>query len=264
MEGGTLHDEIHGRGPLPLDRVVDALLDATRGIMYLHSKNVIHRDLKPRNLLVSRGMVKVADMGESKQLAHATLARTAGSFGEGTLAYMAPEMRIVDDFRTVKIDLFNLGVIIIEMDSGRQPNPGPEMRRLGPGQFVGVPEAERRATELAAMRHPRLRDLALACIDDAEERRPTAARVLELLEGVAASDEYRQAQFAAAPPAAPAGGGEAAGGAAVAAADERFAEQLRAERVARAAADAARREAEEHLRQHVAEADAALLAARHH
>jgi serine/threonine protein kinase len=193
VEGGTLHAEIHADAPMRFRRIIDALLDVTRGVLYLHSQGVIHRDLKPKNLLVmgGSGVVKVADLGEAKQLAHTTLARTSGSFGVGTPVYMAPEMRMGEEHRTVLVDIFSLGVIIIEMDSGRQPNPGPEMRRRG-RQFMGVPEAERRAADLAAMRHPRLRELAVACIDDAEERRPTAARVLELLQGMAASDEYRR------------------------------------------------------------------------
>jgi hypothetical protein len=141
-------------------------------------RTLIHRDIKPANILAvveSGRLVKVllADFGESKQLTM-TMTRAAGTVA-GTPLYMAPEMYEEEDGKGPKADVFSAGVVLIEMGSGRQPNPGPQMRRR-----QHVPEEERRAEDVAAVHHPEISDLARRCIVDDEAARAAAPEIQRL------------------------------------------------------------------------------------
>jgi len=127
----------------------------------------------------------LADFGESKQLTM-TMTRAAGTVA-GTPLYMAPEMHEEEDAKGPKADVFSTGVVLVEMGSGRQPNPGPERRRR---QIV--PEEERRAQDMRAVRHPQIADLARRCIVDDEGARATAAELEQVCaEMLAQLDQHR-------------------------------------------------------------------------
>ena len=187
IEGGTLHDLIHHAryeqlrdevGCLPLPTQLTVAHDIFSGLSYLAGKHLIHRDIKPANILavVEDGqLVKVllADFGESKQLTM-TMTRAAGTMA-GTPLYMAPEMHEEEDAKGSKADVFSAGVVLVEMGSGRQPNPGPQVRRR---QLV--PEEVRRAEDMAAVRQPQILDLARRCIVDNEAERASAVELAKL------------------------------------------------------------------------------------
>lgn len=119
----------------------------------------------------------IADLGEAKQLASETLRRTQGTRGVGTPLYMAPEMMAAEEYRTVQVDMFSLGVMIAEMSSGRAPNPGPPDtgRRDPSGRRVLALELERRASDVQAMRHPSLRAIVQRCLSENPVERPTSS-----------------------------------------------------------------------------------------
>ena len=187
IAGGTLHDLVHharyaqlrdAMGLLPLPTQLAVAHDIFSGLSYLAGKHLIHRDIKPANILAvveSGRLIKVllADFGESKQLTM-TMTRAAGTVA-GTPLYMAPEMYEEEDGKGPKADVFSAGVVLIEMGSGRQPNPGPQMRRR-----QHVPEEERRAEDVAAVHHPEISDLARRCIVDDEAARAAAPEIQRL------------------------------------------------------------------------------------
>jgi len=187
IPGGTLHDLIHHAryaqlrdeaGCLPLPTQLAVAHDIFSGLSYLAGKHLIHRDIKPANILTvteNGQLVKIllADFGESKQLTM-TMTRAAGTVA-GTPLYMAPEMHEEDDAKGPKADVFSAGVVLVEMGSGRQPNPGPERRRR---QLV--PEEERRAEDMRAVHHSQIAELARRCIVDDEGARASAAELERL------------------------------------------------------------------------------------
>ena len=187
IAGGTLHDLVHharyaqlrdATGLLPLLTQLAVAHDIFSGLSYLAGKHLIHRDIKPANILAvveSGRLVKVllADFGESKQLTM-TMTRAAGTVA-GTPLYMAPEMYEEEDGKGPKADVFSAGVVLVEMGSGRQPNPGPQMRRR-----QHVPEEERRAEDMGAVHHPQISDLARRCVVDDEAARAAAPEIQRL------------------------------------------------------------------------------------
>jgi serine/threonine protein kinase/Tol biopolymer transport system component len=117
-EGETLRRKIEG-GPLPIADAVDYALQTARGLAKAHRQGIVHRDVKPANLIVTvDGVVKILDFGIAKLAGEAGLTRTGASVG--TPAYMAPEQiqgREVDG----RTDLWALGVVFYEMLGGRRP-----------------------------------------------------------------------------------------------------------------------------------------------
>jgi TolA-binding protein/predicted Ser/Thr protein kinase len=124
VRGCSLEDLIRERR-LEIHEIVDIASQVARALDYAHSKGVVHRDVKPGNVLVSSdsGVTKVADFGIA-QLAQAQLRGetiTRENIGMGTINYMAPEQRL--DARSVdgRADVYSFGVILYEMLTGRLP-----------------------------------------------------------------------------------------------------------------------------------------------
>ncbi|XP_068745097.1 dual specificity mitogen-activated protein kinase kinase 5-like isoform X1 [Montipora capricornis] len=114
MDGGSL--DVYGSIPEPvLGRIA---VSVVKGLLYLWELKIMHRDVKPSNILVStRGQVKLCDFGVSRQLVN-SIATTY----VGTHAYMAPE-RILGDEYNIQSELWSLGVSLLEMALGRFPYP---------------------------------------------------------------------------------------------------------------------------------------------
>jgi serine/threonine-protein kinase len=119
MEGGTLEDLIQQEGPLSPQRATEIALQVARALQEAHEKGVIHRDIKPQNILLSNsGEAKVADFGIARA-ATATTMTQAGSV-MGTVHYMSPEQALGES-ATSRSDLYSLGVVLYEMLTGELP-----------------------------------------------------------------------------------------------------------------------------------------------
>ncbi len=127
VRGGTLRERIL-TGPLSIQDVVRVGLGVARGLAAAHAAGVIHRDVKPGNvLLTADGGVKVADFGLAKDAASPVqLTRTRE--GMGTLAYLAPEQASDAKRVDARVDLYSLGATLFHAATGRLPfAPGPDV-----------------------------------------------------------------------------------------------------------------------------------------
>jgi len=111
MSGGSLYDYIRREGPLKLSQVIKVAVEVSRGMDYLHQRNIIHRDLKAANLLLDEnGTVKIADFGVARMI-EANGHMTAET---GTYRWMAPEV-IEHKPYDEKADVFSFGVVLWEL-----------------------------------------------------------------------------------------------------------------------------------------------------
>lgn len=122
IEGPTLATRIRG-GPLPLDEVRDMGRQVAAALAYVHAQRVVHRDVKPSNVMFDEhGHARLGDFGIA-QFADATTL-TATSTTIGTAAYMAPEQ--LDGSRvTTKADVYALGLVLLESLTGNRAFAGP-------------------------------------------------------------------------------------------------------------------------------------------
>jgi serine/threonine protein kinase len=120
VEGSTLADEAKQRGPLNAAEVVDLALQICGGLEHAHAAGLVHRDIKPQNLLLRPdGTVKIADFGIARA-AETTKLTQAGSV-LGTAAYLSPEQALGEEV-TAAADIYSLGCVLYELLTGRTPH----------------------------------------------------------------------------------------------------------------------------------------------
>src|SRR5215207_6869287 len=119
VAGGTLKEQISQEGPLPPRAGAAAAIQVAEALKEAHCRGIIHRDVKPENILITEsGDMKVADFGIARAASSATLTRTGIVLG--SVHYMSPEQAVglpVDP----RSDLYSLGAVLYEMLTGEPP-----------------------------------------------------------------------------------------------------------------------------------------------
>ncbi|HET6680598.1 MAG TPA: serine/threonine-protein kinase, partial [Gemmatimonadaceae bacterium] len=182
IDGDSLRDRL-ARGAVGISEAVAILRDVARALAFAHARGVVHRDIKPDNVLLSGRSATVTDFGIAKALnaarggdGHAGERLTQIGTSMGTPTYMAPEQAAGDPDTDHRADLYAFGVMAFEVLAGRPPFQGATPTKLLAAQMSETPP------DLAQLRPdcpPTLAALVMRCLEKEPEARPQEARELE-------------------------------------------------------------------------------------
>ncbi len=201
MDESLTHFLESSPGDLPYHTQVNLSYDIAQALAFLHTNDIVHRDLSSNNVLLLAGRAKIADFGMSKfdtDLATMTMC-------PGTAVYMSPEALDSPPVYTEKLDVFSLGVLMIQILTRLFPHPtsrltskeviDPTHRGKKIQALVIVPEGQRRYLQISQidLTHPLL-PLAQQCIRDIDTTRPSSAELCGILTCVKESKRYKTSQ----------------------------------------------------------------------
>jgi tetratricopeptide (TPR) repeat protein len=190
VDGDSLRHRLE-QGPVPTGEVISILRDVARALAYAHAHGIVHRDIKPDNVLLSGGSATVTDFGIAKAI---TAARTGGGHSTtltqvgtsiGTPIYMAPEQAAADPNADHRVDLYAFGIMAYELIAGRPPFQGNTPARL---LAAHMSETPRDVRSLRPDLPAALAELVMTCLAKDPDGRPQQARELvRVLETVTTS-----------------------------------------------------------------------------
>jgi serine/threonine-protein kinase len=187
VEGESLRDRLGREGELPVVEAVSILREVARALAYAHERGIVHRDIKPDNVMLSGGAAMVTDFGVAKAVSASSTnggltTLTQLGVALGTPAYIAPEQAAAEPTVDHRADLYAFGCMAYEMLSGQPPFAGRPAPALLAAHVAEAPEplARRRPSV-----PPSLAALVMQCLEKRPADRPrSAADVLRALDGV--------------------------------------------------------------------------------
>ena len=187
IEGESLRTRLGRTGELPVAEAVRILREVASALEHAHDRGIVHRDIKPDNVLLCRGSSMVTDFGVAKALDasavhHGDGTITSRGIALGTPAYMAPEQAAADPTMDQRVDLYAFGALAYELLTGQAP-------------FAGRPPSAMLAAHVAEQPEPIMRrrpglpsalaSLVMRCLEKRAADRPqTAADVVQLLDSI--------------------------------------------------------------------------------
>ena len=176
VEGESLRVRLMRHGELPIAEAMRILREVASALAYAHGRGVVHRDIKPDNILLSGGSAMVTDFGVAKALSASSNSErgsmTSLGVALGTPAYMAPEQASADPAIDHRADIYAFGVLAFEVLTGQPPFAGRTPQGLLAAHVTEAPEqiANRRANI-----PPALAALVMRCLEKRPADRPQSA-----------------------------------------------------------------------------------------
>jgi len=132
IEGESLRDRLAKEGELPIPEAVRILRDVVDALSEAHEKGVVHRDIKPDNVLLTKHHALVTDFGVARAVSEASGAHKLTTEGTalGTPAYMSPERAAADKHIDHRADIYAVGALAYELLTGRTPFTGTTAQEL--------------------------------------------------------------------------------------------------------------------------------------
>ena len=196
VAGESLRVRLREKGRLAIGETVSILRDVARALGYAHEVGIVHRDIKPDNVLLSGGTAVVTDFGIAKALRaartdpeHTTLTQLGTALG--TPAYVSPEQAAGDPSVDHRADIYSFGCLAYEMLAGSPPFANRAAQRIVAAHMA---EAPRPVQELRPDTPSTLAVLVMGCLEkDASARPQSASDILATLDAITTSDPSRPA-----------------------------------------------------------------------
>ncbi len=185
IEGESLRDRIAHEGELPIGEAVRIIRDVVDALDHAHKHGVVHRDIKPDNVLLSERHALVTDFGVAKAVSEATGAEklTTEGVALGTPSYMSPEQAAADPHIDHRADIYAVGVVAYELLTGRPPFLGTTPQMILSAHMTDTPEPVTKYRESVP---PALGQLVMKCLEKkAADRWQSAEELLLQLEALA-------------------------------------------------------------------------------
>ncbi len=185
VPGQSLRERLAREGELPVHEAVRLLVEVADALAHAHQMGVVHRDVKPDNIMMSGRHALVTDFGVAKAISEATGRNTITTLGVavGTPTYMSPEQASADPHVDHRSDIYSLGVVAYEMLTGRPPFVAATPQQVLAAQVTEAPEPVARRRSAIA---PPLEQIVMRCLAKRPaDRYQHAEELLHLLEGQA-------------------------------------------------------------------------------
>jgi Tol biopolymer transport system component len=142
ISGESLRDRLARHGELPIHDAVRILVEVVDALAAAHGEGVVHRDIKPDNVMLSGRHALVTDFGVAKAVSEATGRQqlTTAGVALGTPSYMAPEQAVADPHLDHRVDIYAVGVMAYEMLTGNPPFHGRSAQEILAAQVTQAPE----------------------------------------------------------------------------------------------------------------------------